>query len=72
MVCQFLYDGINWIWVGNSTMVSAGGGSSGTTTGRLIFGDGTYIFDGSEDVTVPLYTGAGTWTGTTDEDEQEQ
>ena len=70
-VINFVYDGTNWIWVGNATIVSSGEGGTGTTTGRLIFGNGTYIFDGSEDVTVPLYTGSGTWSGGTGEEIEE-
>jgi hypothetical protein len=70
-VINLVYDGANWIWVGNATIVSSGEGGTGTTTGRLIFGNGTYVFDGSEDVTVPLYTGSGTWSGDTDEETEE-
>jgi len=70
-VINLVYDGTNWIWVGYSTIVSSGEGGTGTTTGRLIFGNGTYVFDGSEDVTVPLYTGSGTWSGDTSENTDE-
>lgn len=51
-------DGRTIIYSDNDLYITPDSGSSGVLAHKLTFGaGGEYVFDGSQDVTVPVYTG---------------